>query len=729
MKKFPFFLQLESMDCGPSCLRIIAEYYGKSYSSSSLRELTGISKEGVSLFGISEAAERIGFRTIAIKTSWQRLTEENPVPFVAHWRKNHFVVVYKINNQTVFISDPAIGLTSYSKKEFLERWLSTSNETESFGVALLFETTPAFYQKTNDKQQILGFRQLFKHLLKYKGLLFQLLLGLLIGSLIQLIFPFLTQAVVDIGIKTGDIKFIYIILSAQLMLFLSQTAVDFIRGWILLHMNTRINISLLVDFLTKLMKLPISFFESKMTGDIIQRMTDQQRIQNFLTGPALNILFSIFNFIIFSIVIILYNSNIFFIFFLGSILYMCWVLFFMGYRKKIDYKRFEMLSQNQSNIIELIQGMQEIKMNTCETQKRWEWENIQAKVFKINVKSLELTQYQQGGAIFINQVKNIFITIFSATAVVKGDITFGAMLAIQYMVGQLNGPIEQFINFTQSIQDASISMERMNDIHHLQDEEPEHEIKIIALPSVQNLQLKNVCFKYNLLDEENTLKNITLFIPYGKITALVGESGSGKTTLLKILMKFYSPTSGKIEIGTYDLNDISNKIWRGQCGVVMQDNYIFSDSIARNIAVGDDNPDMNKLMHAVKIANIIEHIKSLPLGFNTKIGAEGSGLSQGQRQRILIARAVYKNPNFIFFDEATNALDANNEMIIMDNLSSFFNGKTVVIAAHRLSTIRNADQIVVIDKGKLIERGTHQELVSLQGAYFTLFKNQLELSH
>ncbi len=717
------------MDCGAACLRMIAQFYGRTYSSATMREISGVSREGVSLFNIAEAAEKIGFRTIAIKTTWEKLVEEKPVPFIAHWRMNHFVVVYKITDKKIYIADPAIGLTEYTKNEFIQRWISTSGMGENYGIALLFESTPEFYKLENEVKSTLGFRMLVKHLFQYKKLLSQLILGLLIGSLLQLIFPFLTQAVVDIGIRSADINFIYIILSAQLMLFFSQTTVEFIRNWVLLHINTRINISLLIDFLTKLMKLPISFFESKMIGDILQRIDDQQRIQSFLTGPALNILFSLLNFIVFSVVIVLYNIKIFFIFLIGSAFYITWVLYFLRYRKKLDYKRFEIVSKNQSNIVELIEGMQEIKMNVCETQKRWEWEKIQARVFRVNIQSLKLAQFQQGGAVFINQLKNIFITIFSATAVVKGNITLGAMLAIQYMVGQLNGPIEQFIQFTQSIQDASISMERMNDIHHLVDEEPASEKKISKLPDVKDLSLMDVCFRYDKLNDIPVLDNITLSIPYGKITAIVGESGSGKTTLLKLLMKFYTPTSGVIKLGDVDLFDISNKLWRGQCGVVMQDNYIFSDNIARNIAVGEEVPDNEKLLHAVKVANIQSYIESLPLGFNTRIGSENSGISQGQRQRILIARAVYKNPGFIFFDEATNSLDANNEMIIMQNLSEFFVGKTVLITAHRLSTVKNADQIIVIHKGKIIEKGSHQELIRQRGKYFTLIKNQLELGN
>jgi len=729
VRRFPFFLQLDGMDCGPSCLRMITKYYGKNYSLETLRSISGFTREGVSLLGISEAAEEIGFRTLAIKTTLDKLEREAILPLIAHWRQSHFVVIYKIRGNHIYIADPAADLITYTKEEFAKMWLSSKSGSAEQGVALLLEPTPKFFNANDEKKSKLNFSLLLRYLVRYKKLLLQLFLGLLIGSLLQLVFPFLTQSIVDVGINARDMKFIYIILVAQLMLFLGQTSVDFIRNWVLLHINTRINISILTDFLIKLMKLPISFFDSKMVGDIIQRMGDQQRIQSFLTGPTLNVLFSFFSFIVFTIVIIHYNINVFFIFISGTIIYIAWVLMFLRYRKKLDYKKFNLMSANQSNLVQMVYGMQEIKMNNCETTKRWQWERIQAKQFKVNVKSLELTQYQQGGAVFINQVKNIFITFFSATAVVDGRITLGAMLAIQYIVGQLNGPIDQFIQFIQSTQDALISMERLNEIHTIEDEEPAGVPKILELPADRNIHMQQVDFKYAGAGNELVLRDINLCIPQGKITAIVGVSGSGKTTLLKLLMKFYPPTKGIIKLGENNLADIGNKIWRGNCGVVMQDSFIFSDTIASNIAVSDDNPPSEKLLHAARVANIDDFILSLPLGFNTKIGSEGSGISQGQKQRILIARAVYKNPEFIFLTKRTNSLDANNEKVIMENLDSFFQGKTVIISAHRLSTVKHADQIIVLDKGRIIEKGTHNELIALKGAYYTLVKNQLELGN
>jgi ATP-binding cassette subfamily B protein len=706
---------------------MIAKYYGKNYSLQTLRSKSGINREGVSMLGISEAAEAIGFRTLVVKTTLEKVESEAILPLIAHWNQNHFLVVYKIKGNKIYVADPGRELLVYSRSEFARLWESTLEDGQNHGVIMLLEPAPQFYNAKDEAGSSLSFKMLFKYLLNYKKLLVQLLLGLLAGSLLQLIFPFLTQSIVDVGITNRDIGFIHLILFGQLMLFLGQTSIDFIRSWVLLHINTRLNISILTDFLIKLMKLPISFFEGKMVGDIIQRMGDQQRIQSFLTGPTLSILFSFFNFIVFTIVVISYNFSIFLIFIVGSLIYIAWVLLFLKYRRKLDYKRFDALSQNQTNIIQLIYGMQEIKMNNCETPKRWQWERIQAKVFKISVKGLELTQYQQGGATFINQGKNILITYCSAMAVVHGQLTLGAMLAIQYIIGQLNGPIEQFIQFIQIIQDTKISMERLNEIHLLEDEEPADVEKIYKIPPVTPIKLNNLCFSYPGAGNDLVLKNLNLTIPRGKLTAVVGVSGSGKTTLLKMLMKFYEPASGSILLGDTDLQDVSNKIWRGSCGAVMQENYIFPDSIANNIAVADEDPDMDKLVQAVHVANIAEFITSLPLGFNTKIGVNGSGLSQGQKQRILIARAVYKNPEFIFFDEATNSLDANNEKVIMHNLETFFKGKTVVVAAHRLSTVKHADQIIVMERGSIIETGDHSSLISMKGAYFTLVKNQLEL--
>jgi ATP-binding cassette subfamily B protein len=719
------------MDCGPTCLRIIAKHYGRNYSLQRLREISGINREGVSLLGISEAAEKIGFRTTGARLSLEKLLEID-LPCILHWQQKHFVVLYMISSKSsskriYHISDPARGLIEYKEAEFLKCWLSTRNNGLSEGIVLLLSAAPEFYAQGGDPSKGLDLSYMLRYLYQYKKLIAQLFVGLGVGSLLQLILPFLTQSVVDIGINTRNLNFVYIILIAQTMLFLGRMSVDFIRSWILLHITTRINISILTDFLIKLMKLPMSFFETKMTGDIMQRMSDQGRIQSFLTGSSLSTIFSLFNLVIFAFVLAYYNVNIFIIFLFSSVLYSLWVIFFLKKRRELDFKRFDISSANQSNIVQLISGMQEIKLNNCEQQKRWEWERIQAGLFKFSMKSLALGQYQQFGAFFINEGKNILITFMVAKAVIDGQLTLGAMMAIQYIVGQLNSPIEQMLGFLQAFQDAKISLERLNEIHELDDEEPLEKQFLKELPLNKSISLQNISFTYPGAGNEPVLQNISLNIPEGKTTAIVGMSGSGKTTILKLLLRFYEPEKGEIRVGSTHLQQISYRYWRGKCGIVMQDGFIFSDTIARNIAVGDEYPDMPKLLHAIKVANIREFIEELPLGLNTKIGAAGNGISQGQRQRMLIARAVYKDPEYIFFDEATNALDANNEKVIMENLETFSKGRTVVVVAHRLSTVKNADNIIVLDKGAIIEQGTHQELVNANGEYYQLVKNQLEL--
>jgi ATP-binding cassette subfamily B protein len=610
----------------------------------------------------------------------------------------------------------------------MKHWASTREQGEDKGVALLMEPTPEFFQRESDEEiNKTSWKFLLGYVLRYKKFLVQLFLGLLLGSLLSMIFPFLTQSVVDIGINTRDLNFIYIVLLGQFMLFFSQTAVDFIRRWILLHLSTRINISLISDFLIKLMKLPIGFFDTKMIGDLLQRINDHHRIERFLSTSTLTILFSFFNFIIFGFVLAYYNMYIFLIFLAGSILYIGWVLAFLNLRKKLDYKRFQEMSRNQSSLIHLINGMQEIKLNNCEKQKRWEWERIQAKMFKINVKSVTLEQTQQAGSLFINQSKNILITFFAAYAVVNGSMTLGMMLAVQSIIGQLDGPISQMISFVYEMQDAKISLERLGEIHEKDEEESKNIEQVTILPEGKTLHLDNVSFQYEGPHSPKVIDGVSMTIPEGKITAIVGTSGSGKTTLLKLLLKFYPVTDGEIKLEGVQLNNLSGRLWRERCGTVMQDGFIFSDTIARNIAVSDEIIDQKRLRHAVQVANIQEYIEDLPLGYNTKIGQDGVGVSGGQKQRILIARAVYKNPEFLFFDEATSALDANNERIIMENLDEFFKGKTAVVIAHRLSTVKNADQIVVLEKGKLVEQGTHKELTAKKGIYYNLVKNQLEL--
>lgn len=733
-KKFPQYKQLDAMDCGPTCLRMIAKFYGKTFSLQYLRKRAYISNAGVSMLGISDAAESIGFRTRAYRLNWEQLVNEVPMPCIAHWNQNHFVVIYKIKKSKsdkdtiIHIADPASGLLKYTKQEFLNCWISTNKTGQKEGTALLLETTPDFYQQEDEQKGKLKFLYLLNYLRPYTKQILQLMLGMLTASVISMIFPFLTQSIVDFGIGNSDLSFIVLVLIAQIILTFGKTANEFVRNWLMLHVTTRISISLISDFLIKLMKLPISFFDVKLIGDIMQRIGDHNRIQTFLTSSLVDIIFAFMTLVVYAFIMATYDMGILLIFFAGSAFYIAWVVLFLKKRRELDTKRFQQASADQSNLVQLVSGMQEIKLNACEKQKRWEWERIQAKLFKVSLKSLALNQNQQIGATFINQAKDVMISFLSAKAVITGDMTLGMMMAVQYIIGQLNAPIQQFIGFTQAAQDAKISLERLGEIHDKDDEEKEGDQKIGIIPQRKNIDIKNLNFQYEGPHSEMVLKNINLSIPARKVTAIVGTSGSGKTTLVKLLLGFYKPTFGEISINGLKLEQYSQREWRKKCGVVMQEGFIFSDSIANNIGVMDEMPDQTKLSNAVKTANIDEFVESLPLGYDTKIGTDGHGLSSGQKQRILIARSVYKDPDYLFFDEATNALDSNNEKTIMQNLDRFFDGRTVIVVAHRLSTVRKADQIVVLDKGNIVEIGNHRELIEKRGAYFNLVKDQLELA-
>ncbi len=750
MSKFPFYKQADAKDCGPTCLKIIARNYGKTLNIQTLREFSETTREGSNLLTLSEAAEQIGFRTLGVKLSLEKLLEA-PLPCILHWNKNHYVVLYKIKSHNVlkskgknfrpstlkpstfYISDPAFGLLEYSKEEFLKSWIgNNADENTEEGIALLLEPTPKFYSQSSSidlkEEKTLGFKYLSKYLFRYKSFIIQLAIGLLAGSILQLVFPFLTQSIVDVGIQNQNMHFIWLVLIAQLFLFFGKTALEFIRSWILLHLSTRINISLISDFFIKLMNLPISFFDVRMTGDIMQRINDHSRIERILTTSSLSVLFSVVNMVIMGCVLAYYNLQIFGIFFLGSLLYFGWIVLFLKRREKLDYKRFSEVSQEQSKVIELINGMQEIKLHNAEKQKRWGWEYVQARLFKVSMQGLILEQTQSIGSNFINELKNIFIVFLSAKLVIDGEITLGMMMAISSIVGNLNAPVMQLIGFVRELQDAKISLARLGEIHDKEDESQTENESIKDIPEKADIVLKDVSFRYTGSDTF-VLDKLNLTIPKNKVTAIVGVSGSGKTTLMKMLLKFYEPVEGTISYDTIDLKNISQKSWRNHIGSVMQEGYIFNDTIANNIAVGVDVIDKKRLQYATDVANIKSYTNSLPLGYNTKIGMEGMGMSTGQKQRLLIARAVYKNPEMLFFDEATSALDANNEKEIMEKLDVFFKEKTVVVIAHRLSTVMNADQIVVLDKGRIIEQGSHKELVALKGNYYELVKNQLQLGN
>ncbi|WP_372776420.1 peptidase domain-containing ABC transporter [Mangrovibacterium sp.] len=729
MPRFPHFKQPDAMDCGPTCLRMIAKFYGKSIPLDFLRDQSHISREGVSLLGISDAAEAIGMRSMGTKVSFEQLVNDVPKPCVVHWDQNHFVVLYEAGKGKMRVADPAFGLVNYTYEDFKRHWLATAKEGVGKGICLLLQPTPEFYERDDEKSDHVGFSFLFRYLKPHRRLMLQLLIGFFAASLIQLIFPFLTQSLVDVGINNQDLSFIYLVLIAQMVLFVGQTSIEFIRSWILLHVSTRINISIISDFLIKLMKLPIGFFDTKMIGDLMQRIQDHRRIERFLTNQTLSVLFSVISLLVFAVVLAIYSWIILLIFLVGSVLYLLWVWAFMRRRRELDYKKFSQLSDNQSMLIQLINGMQEIKLNNYEKQKRWEWERIQARLFRVNIQYLSVDQYQQAGSVFVNQTKNILITVVAAVAVLNGEMTLGMMLAVQFIIGQMNSPLNELISFMHLAQEAKISLERLGEIHNLKEEEEKGKPLLNAMPIDKSLHLEDVVFQYEGPHSEKVLKNINLKIPERKITAIVGTSGSGKTTLVKLLLGFYPPVAGKVRVGETDLRNFSQQWWRTKVGAVMQDGFIFSDTITSNIAVGVERLEKDRLLFAAKAANLMDLIEGLPLGFNTKIGQDGHGLSQGQKQRILIARVIYKNPEYLFFDEATNALDANNEKVIMENLNRVYEGKTVIVVAHRLSTVKNADQIVVLEKGVIVELGNHEELTAKRGAYYNLVKNQLELGN
>jgi ATP-binding cassette, subfamily B, bacterial len=729
MKSFPFIRQFESVDCGPTCVRMIAKHYGKNYEQKTIRDMSDASASGTSLLSLGQTAEALGMRAVGVRLTFASLAADVALPCIVFWKRAHFIVVYKIKKNKISIADPAIGLLTYSLGDFLSGWVGGEGDIDGEGAAMLLEPTAAFYRRPDDGASGADFRFILAYVRNYRRFIVQLILGLFLGIVFQLLAPFLAQALVDYGINYRNLTFVHIVLIAQVALMLGRTSLEFIRSWILLHVSTRINISMISDLLAKLLRLPISFFDTRKVGDIMQRIGDQQRVQNFLTSSTLSILFSSLNLLVFGVVLLIYDVNIFVIFAIGSTLYALWVYLFMKKRRELDFKRFAQLADNQSMLFQLITAVQEIKLNNCETQKRWEWEGIQAKLFRISTKGLSLGQSQGAGAALINEAKNLLITLLVAQAVVGGRMTLGMMLAVQYIIGQLSGPIEQMIAFLHSFQDAKISLERIAEIHARDDEDRIETGHGVGLPQDKTVTISHLTYKYGGAGSEFVLRDLNLTIPAKKVTAIVGVSGSGKTTLLKLLLLFYDSYEGEILVGGRSLKAFNRKYWRRNCGVVMQEGYIFADTVLGNIALGEDLVDREWLEACARIASIHDFIEGLPRGYDTPIGAEGHGLSQGQKQRILIARAVYKRPEFLFFDEATNALDANNETAVMENLKRVFENRTAIIVAHRLSTVKLADQIVVLDQGKIVERGNHDELTSMHGIYYRLVRNQLELGN
>ncbi len=729
LRRFPWVMQKDAMQCGIACLAMVCRHYGKAYSLAALSEICFATVQGVSLLGLKEAAGKLGFDTAALRLSAQSLADK-PLPCILHWNQEHFVVLYKVRNHRYYVADPGKGRVKYTEEEFCKHWCSTCADGTDKGIALMLQPNADFGKTMSEgSSERRSFRFLMGYLRQYRRYFTQIILGLLVGCVLQLIMPFMTQWIVDIGIKHQDIGFIWLVLLGELMIVTGRTATDFIRRWLLLHISMRINISLISDFFIKLLKLPMSFFDTKLMGDLLQRISDHSRIQSFLTNQTLSVVFTFLSFIIFGFVLLIYDVLIFGVFIIGSGIYGAWIATFLKRRKVIDYELFEQQARNQNKVYQFITSMQEIKLQDCEQRRRWEWEDTQADLFDVQMKSLRLQQTQEAGSIFINEVKNIVITVIAATAVINGEMTLGAMLAVQYIIGQLNSPVEQLMTFVYSLQDVKISLERINEIHEGKNEESDdRQLTAITQPD-KSITIDGIDFKYDPHALRKTLDGVTFTIPEGKVTAIVGASGSGKTTLIKLMLGYYKVSAGRIAIAGHDINEYNPRWWRRQCGVVMQDGVIFSESIARNIAVDDGEIDVERLERAARIANVHDYIMGLPLKYNTLIGRDGVGLSQGQKQRILIARAVYKNPDYIFLDEATNSLDARNERVIVENLAEFYRGRTVVVVAHRLSTVRDADQIIVVDSGRIVEQGTHTSLTNQKGVYYNLVKNQLELGN
>ena len=723
-----FVRQKDVMQCGIACLAMVCRHYGADTDIDDIEKLCPSNREGVSLLALSETAEELGLENESAKLTPEQLALV-PVPCILHWNQNHFVVLRKVskNGRYFYVSDPGKGRIRYDAGEFARHWAA---DADGRGIAMVLQPTEAFYAR-RDKvlRQKRTLRFIMGYVARYRRHFAQIMLGMLVGSLLQLVLPFLTQAIVDVGIRRQDIGIIWLILLGELMIVLGRAASDFIRRRLLLHISMRVNISLVSDFFIKLLKLPMSYFDRKLTGDLMQRIADHSRVQTFLTSQLLTVSFSLLNFIVLGVVLALYDGLIFGVFLAGSAVYGAWIAMFLRRRKVLDYELFEKQSVNQNKTFQFLTSMQEIKLQDCERRRRWEWEDTQADLFAVQMKILKLTQSEEAGAVFVNEVKNILITVLAATAVISGQLTLGAMLAVQYIIGQLNSPVEQLMSFIYSLQDVKISLERINEVHLGREEEEDADKKATAISGDKTIRVEGLCFKYDPHALRHTLQDVGLTIPQGRVTAIVGASGSGKSTLIKLLLGYYKPAEGSIRVGDDSLDSYSLKWWRQQCGVVMQDGVIFSESIARNIAVDDREIDTERLHRAAEIACIHDFVMGLPLQYETKIGAEGNGISQGQRQRILIARAVYRNPDFIFLDEATNSLDAGNERRIVENLAKFYQGRTVVVVAHRLSTVRDADNIVVLDGGQVVESGTHKDLIDRQGEYYRLVKNQLELGN
>ncbi len=707
------YKQHDLMDCGPACLRMIAKHYGKNISLTAIREKSYLSKEGVSFIGISNAAEHFGLKSLGSKLSVEVLYKKAPLPCVLHFEENHFVVLYKAKKNQFYIADPGKGKYILSKKEFSEKWKTN--------MALLLEVTPKFYALENEENPRWGY--FFKYFLPHKNLILQILAAMVFSSIVNLITPFITQSVVDIGILGKNLNFIYLVLIGQLAMTISGTVVGFMQAWIGLHLSIRVSLSFLIGYISKLLKMPFVFFETKTLGDIFQRIGDNSRIESFISNSFFSIIISSLNLVIYTGIMAYYNYKILLVFLTGNLAYILWILAFMKKRREFDHEGFKLASENQNSLLQLFTGSRDIKLNNLEKEKRWDWEKIEAKQFHLDIKTTIWEQLQSSGSIIINSTAGIIMSIIMAKEVIDGRMSLGMMMSVQFILGQISGPLMSFLGLIHSYQDATISLERLSEVltHKEKDSYPFSE----NIFKNKSIIFENVSFQHEGVHSPKVLSDVNFTIPINKTTAIVGASGSGKTTLLKLLLKMWTPSNGKIKIGATNIEAIDDYYWREDCGMVMQDSFIFSDTIINNVTLRSyDTIDFNRFLEALEVANIKEWVETLPLSYKTKIGEDGHGISEGQRQRILIARVIYKSPRIIVFDEATNTLDAINEKIILENLKKECKNKMMIVVAHRLSTIRDADQILVLEKGKIVEQGNHEHLINLNGFYNKLIKNQ-----
>lgn len=731
--KYRVIMQHDSMQCGAACLLSVCHFYGRSgMSLEQMTEMCGVGRDGVSIYDLNKAARRLGFETLCAKLTLSDLLDIT-LPCILFWNASHFVVLFEARGGRYVIGDPALGVVERSEAEVSQAWLAADDDDGVLrGVVLGLSPTDDFSCGGDCGVQSLSLRKslpsLWTYVRPHRWCIAQLAAGLAFGCVVQLILPFLSQAVVDVGVGLRDVGSLWTLVIAQMALMLGRAAAGFVRSWILLRIGTRVNIAMVSDFLAKLMRLPMTFFDKKLTGDILQRMGDYSRVRDFFTSQALDALFALSSVAVFAFVLGCYSLRLFAVFLVGSLAHAAWLSFFMRRRRVLDYELFRRQALCSNKTLECVSSLHEVKLQGCGARRRAEWEASQEALVSTQAQSLALSQRQEAGSVVIAEGKNIVMTLCSATAVMSGDMTMGMMLATQFIAGQLVSPIERLTRFAYAAQDVRVSLERILSVSRMPDEDDGRNASPVDVDWRLGVEFRHVSFAYSPSEcGHPAVDDVSLYFPSGKVTAIVGASGSGKSTLIKLLLGFFEPQEGDVSVGGVELSSLPMEWWRGQCGIVMQDGVIFSDSVARNIAMADDEPDMRRVREAARLACADGFISDLHAAFETKIGAEGQQLSKGQAQRILLARAVYRNPSLLILDEATNSLDTVSERRIVDNLASFCAGRTTIVIAHRLSTVRNADNIIVMSGGRVVERGTHNELAKLHGYYYELIKNQLDI--